>query len=171
MVNVGMPVRNLFMPPARMMAEMEIKSGDKILDYGCGPGTFTLMMAEKTGPSGVVHALDIHPRAVKMVQAKAFKKGLSNIKTILSGCATDLDDESLDLVVCFDVFHMVENRQDLLGEIYRVMKPDAVLYFSDHHMKEKDLLEQLTQNRWFELRAKGRRTISLGKVSSPGKCS
>ena len=63
MVNVGMPIRNLFMPPAKMLAEAEINPGSKVLDYGCGPGTFTIMIAEKIGQSGIVYALDIHPLA------------------------------------------------------------------------------------------------------------
>jgi len=58
MAKVGLPIRNIFMPPGRILDEVEIKPGDRILDYGCGPGVFSIMMAKKTGPSGTVHALD-----------------------------------------------------------------------------------------------------------------
>ena len=84
MANAGMPIRNLFMPPAKMLGEVEINPGYKVLDYGCGPGAFTIMIAEIIGPSGIVYALDIHPLAIKAVEQKARKKNLSNIKTLAS---------------------------------------------------------------------------------------
>ena len=99
MANVGIPIRNLFMPPAKMLKEVEINPGFKVLDYGCGPGAFTIMMAEKIGPSGTVYALDIHPLAIIAVEEKALKKNLSNIKTILSNCSMPLSDNSLDLSI------------------------------------------------------------------------
>jgi ubiquinone/menaquinone biosynthesis C-methylase UbiE len=66
MAHVGMPIRNLFMQPDKIFAEVKIEPGCQALDFGCGPGVFTLMLAEKTGQSGLVYALDIHPLAVKI---------------------------------------------------------------------------------------------------------
>ena len=54
MVKLGMPIRNFFMPPAKMLKEVEIRPDHKVLDYGCGPGTFSIMIAEKMDQSGVV---------------------------------------------------------------------------------------------------------------------
>ena len=51
MVNIGMPIRNLFMPPEKMLEETDIMSGYQVLDYGCGPGTFTIKIAERIGSS------------------------------------------------------------------------------------------------------------------------
>ena len=61
MAHIGLPIRDLFMPPDEMLAEVEIRPGDHILDFGCGPGIFAVKLAERTGRSGRVHALDIHP--------------------------------------------------------------------------------------------------------------
>ena len=164
MANLGMPVRNLFMPPAKMLAEVEIIPGYKVLDYGCGPGAFTIMIAKIIGQSGIVYALDIHPLAIKAVQQKARKNNLSNIKTILSSCSTSLPDNSLDLVIFFDVFHALNNQEEVLIELHRVLKSDATMCFSDHHMKETEILERLTEKGLFKLRRKGKRTFALSKV-------
>ena len=74
MASIGMPVRNLFMPPHKMLTEVDINPGYKVLDYGCGPGAFAIMIAEKIGQSGIVYALDIHPLAIKAAEQKARKK-------------------------------------------------------------------------------------------------
>jgi ubiquinone/menaquinone biosynthesis C-methylase UbiE len=165
MVHVGMPIRNLFMPPAKMLAEIEINPGYKILDYGCGPGAFTIMIAKKIGPSGIVYALDIHPLAIKAVEERARKKNLSNYKTILSGCSTFLPDNSLDLVILFDVFHTLNSQEEVLIELHRVLKADGTMCFSDHHMKEIEILKRLTERGLFKLQRKGRRTLIFSKVS------
>lgn len=164
MANVGMPIRNLFMPPAKMLAEVEINPGYKVLDYGCGPGAFTIMIAEIIGQSGIVYALDIHPLAIKAAKQKARKKNLSNIKTILSSCSTSLPDNSLDLVIFFDVFHTLNNQEKVLIELHRTLKLDATMCFSDHHMKEIEILKRLTEKGLFKLKRKGRRTFALSKV-------
>ena len=163
MANLGMPIRNLFMPPAKMLAEVEINPGYKALDYGCGPGAFTIMIAEIIGQSGIVYALDIHPLAIKAVQQKARKKNLSNIKTILSSCSTSLPDNCLDLVIFFDVFHTLNNQEEVLIELHRVLKSDATMCFSDHHMKEREILNRLTEKGLFKLQRKGKRTFALSK--------
>ena len=68
MANIGLPIRNLFMPPKKLLADVDIKPGYHVLDYGCGPATFTKAIAKKIGPSGKLYALDIHPLAIKKVK-------------------------------------------------------------------------------------------------------
>jgi ubiquinone/menaquinone biosynthesis C-methylase UbiE len=164
MTYVGMPFRNLFMQPNKILTEVEIDPGCHVLEYGCGPGVFTIMLAEKTGQSGLVYALDIHHLAVKTVEQKAQKKGLTNIKTILSNCSTSLPDNSLDIIVFFDVFHELDNQEEVLKELHRVLKPEAIMYFSDHHLKEDHVMSAITKKGLFKLKSKGRKTFSFSKV-------
>ncbi|MFC1863609.1 class I SAM-dependent methyltransferase [Thermodesulfobacteriota bacterium] len=165
MVNVGMPIRNLLMPPAKMLDEVDIKPGYKVLDYGCGPGTFTIMLTDKVGQGGIVYALDIHPLAIEMVEEKAQKKKLSNIKTILSSGSTSLPENSIDLIIFFDVFHDLDNQKEVLFELNRILKPDGNMCFSDHHIKEKEIVDCLTEDGLFMLKRKGKRTFDFGKIS------
>ena len=122
------------------------------------------MAAKKAGPTGKVYAQDIHPLAIKAVEKNARKKNLSNYKTILSSCSTTLPDNSLDLVIFFDVFHALKNQEEVLIEIHRVLKSDATLCFSDHHMKEIEILRRLTEKGLFKLLRKGKRTFVFSKL-------
>jgi ubiquinone/menaquinone biosynthesis C-methylase UbiE len=166
MALVGIPIRNMFMPPDKMLAEVEIKPGSHVLDFGCGPGAFTTMIAEKIGPSGIVYALDTNPLAVSMVERKARKRNLENIRTIHSDYSTALPDNSLDHIICFDVFHCLDNHQEVLMEFYRVLKPEGIMYFSDHHLKEIEILQRLTAKGLFKFKANGGWTFSFTKVAS-----
>ena len=163
MEHLGMPIRNCFMPPGKMLAETDIKPGCHVLDYGCGPGTFTLKIAERVGPEGFVHALDIHPSAKRSVEKKIKRKGLSNVNMILSDCTTGLPAGTMDYAILFDVYHELENPEAVLVEIHRVLKPNAILAFSDHHMDEEKIAEKMTKKGLFILEKQGERVSLLRK--------
>ena len=111
-----------FLPRRKVLREVREKPGFYLLDYGCGPGSYSLIAAELAGKEGKVYALDIHPLAVKRIQEKAEKKGLTNIKTILSDCETGLEKESVDVVLLYDVFHELSEPNLVLKELNRVLK-------------------------------------------------
>ena len=56
-----------------------ISGGDRILDVGCGPGSITVGLARRVGPTGRVVAIDVEPRIVKQAAATAQAAGLENI--------------------------------------------------------------------------------------------
>src|ERR671911_742967 len=86
-------VRDLFKSPQKVLSEVDmIKPGTHVLDYGCGPGNYTIIAAELVGPYGKVYAVDIHPLAIREVQKKARMKGLKNVHTILTDYKTYLPD-------------------------------------------------------------------------------
>jgi ubiquinone/menaquinone biosynthesis C-methylase UbiE len=156
------------MSPREIFADVEIQPGHRVLDFGCGPGLFSIMAAEKTGPSGRVYALDIHPLAIKMLKKKARRKNLENITAIESGCRSSIPDHSLDLVLFFDVFHMLDNKGEVLKELHRVLKPDGIVCFSDHHMKEERILSGWNDSGLFVLQRRGKKTFSFA-TSASGK--
>jgi ubiquinone/menaquinone biosynthesis C-methylase UbiE len=156
--------RDLRLPRKSILEEVGIKAGCYVLDYGCGPGSYVAPLAELVGESGKVYALDIHPLAIRKVHSIASKKRLVNVKTILSDCKTGLPDNSLDVVLLYDIFHCLSDPAGVLKELHRVLKPDGILSFSDHHMKDKDIVSQITNSGLFRLLKKGRRTYSFLKV-------
>ena len=150
-------LRDLFLPRDIILKEAQIKPRFVVLDFGCGPGSFTITAAEIVGPAGKVYALDIHPLAGQMVQKAASKKGLQNIEIINSDCTTSLKNESVDVVMLYDTFHMLSEPQAVLQELHRVLKPDGVLSFNDHHMKEKEIISGITSSGLFRLIRKGKK--------------
>ena len=163
----GFRFRDLLLPRRDVLNEIGIKPGFHILDYGCGPGSYSIIAAEMVGMAGKVYALDIHPLALRQVGNAASKKRLANIETIHSDCATGLPDDSIDIVLLYDVFHALSDRNEVLEELHRVLKPDGILSFSDHHMKEGEILSKVTDRGLFRLSAKGERTYSFLKGQSP----
>ncbi|MBN2026058.1 MAG: class I SAM-dependent methyltransferase [Actinobacteria bacterium] len=151
-------LRDRIRPRDKVLVEVEIGEGSKILDYGCGPGSYTILAAKAAGDSGRVYALDIQPLASEMVEAKAARENLANIEIITSDCATGLPDNSMDVVFLYDIFHMLDNREEVLRELHRVLKPDGVLSFSDHHMKKKDIENAVTGEGMFIMAGKGNYT-------------
>jgi ubiquinone/menaquinone biosynthesis C-methylase UbiE len=156
-------VRDLLRPRREILKEVGIKPGSRVLDYGCGPGGYVVGAAELVGESGKVYALDIHPLAVQRVQNIARKRQLTNVETIHSGCRTGLPDNSVDVVLLYDVFHELSDHQEILVELHRVLKKDGTLSFNDHHMREVEILSRVTSGRLFELSEKGKRTYAFSK--------
>ena len=155
--------RDLLLPRMNILREVGIKPGFHVLDYGCGPGSYIIPLAELVGKSGKIYALDIHLLAVRMVQSIASKKQLSNVETIHSDCKTGLSDNSLDVVLLYDTFHGLSTPNGVLGELHRVLKPDGTLSFNDHHMKESEIISKVTEKGLFRLSKKGERTYSFIK--------
>ena len=164
-MSFGFRFRDFFSPRKNVLAEVDIKPAFNVLDYGCGPGSYTTVAARLVGSSGKVYALDIHPLAVKQVQKIAAKKRLTNIITILSDCATGLPDESIDVVLLYDTLHTLSKPDGVLAELHRVLKPDGILSFNDHHLKEeKEIIARITDKGLFKLSGKGKSVHNFLKV-------
>lgn len=158
-------VRDLVQPRLNVLKEAGIKPGNTVLDFGCGPGSYIAPLVELLGPSGKIHALDMHPLAIFAVKKVINRKGLDNIFTIKSDCDTGLPDNSVDTVLLYDVFHDLAHPKDVLRELHRVLKDDGILSFSDHHMKEEEVLKRVTIAGIFRFMRKGKKTYTFVKTN------
>ncbi len=163
LMSFGYKFRDFFLPRMNTLKEAGIKPGFHVLDYGCGPGSYIIPLVELAGKSGKIYALDIHPLAIQRVQSIASKKQLRNVKTICSDCKTGLPDNSVDVVLLYDTFHVLNDPNGVLKELHRVLKTNGFLSFSDHHMKENEILSKVTNGGLFKLSRKGKRTYSFLK--------
>lgn len=158
-------IRDIFKSPMKKIEKAGVKSGDNVLDYGCGSGSYTLAAAKTVNSSGNIFAADIHPLAIKKVNKRALKKGLKNIHTIQTSCDTDLESNSIDIIICFDVFHDIDDKACILKEFFRLLKNGSILSFDDHHMKENEILELLTSDGLFKLLQKKESQYNFIKAS------
>jgi len=85
------------------------------------------------------------------------------VETILSDCQTGLPENTLDAVLLYDAFHHLSDPDGVLKELHRVLKPDGILSFGDHHMKEKEIVAEVTNSGLFRLSRKGQRTYTFLK--------
>jgi ubiquinone/menaquinone biosynthesis C-methylase UbiE len=153
--------RDFFLPRMNILKEVDIEAGFHVLDYGCGPGSYIVPLAELVGKSGKIYALDVHPLAIEAVQRLASRKRLENVQTILSDCKTELPPNSVDLVLLYDILHDLDNASGVLAELHRILKPKGVLSVSDHHLKEEEIISRVTSAGLFKLSTKGKGTFSF----------
>ncbi len=105
------------------------KYGDYVLDFGCGLGFNTIPAAKIVGSKGKIFALDINQKSIEIVTQKAEKYNLKNINTILSDCNTGIENKSIDIVYLHNTFPMIKNKNDVLNEIYKVLKINGKLSY------------------------------------------
>jgi len=113
--------------PEEEIKKLDIKQGQVVLDFGCGIGSYTIPVAKLVGERGRVYALDKQPLALKKVEERAEKEGLHNIRTILSDGDTGLPDESIDIILLYGVLPEIEDKDFVLRELHRVLKPSGYL--------------------------------------------
>jgi ubiquinone/menaquinone biosynthesis C-methylase UbiE len=120
-----------------MLQQIGIRRGQTVLDFGCGYGAYTIPVAEIVGERGRVYALDKDKEALDTLMQRGESAGLKNIDRMETsgGLEIGLTDESVDVVLLFDVLHSfyfpnTDDKRRLLIEIRRVMKPSAFLAIS-----------------------------------------
>lgn len=157
-------VRDFFRPRRNIIKEIGLKPGFQVLDFGCGPGSYIAPVAELVGKSGKIYALDVNPLAIQMVKNLAKKRQLTNVETILSDCKTGLPNGSIDVVLLYDAFHDLNNPNEVLEELHRVLKTSGTLSFNDHHLKKDEIISRITGKELFHLLKEGERTYSFTKT-------
>jgi len=97
----------------------------KMLDVGASTGAMDYFMADDLGE---VYGIDIDRSAIELATREYKKKNLQ----FTLGDAMDLkfSDESFDVIVCSHVYEHVPDADRLMKEMYRVLKPDGIVFFS-----------------------------------------
>jgi len=144
----------------RLIKELRVKPGQVICDMGCGNGFYTLKLAQLTGKTGKVYAVDIQQEMLDMLQRRAQAAKLENIVALL-GTETDphLPAGSLDLVLMVDVYHEFSQPEPMLKAIRKSLKPTgriALVEFraedpnvpikSEHKMSKQQILKEFPAN-------------------------
>ena len=154
-------LRDLFVPPAAVLENLGVKGGQIILDYGCGPGSYSAAAARLVGPKGKVYAADMNKDAVACARKMAERR--PNLSVIQTDCRTRLPDDSIDAVLLFDVYHNLKEPEKVLKELHRVLKDEGKLFFSDHHMGEQKIIRAITGPGSFKLSGKDRKIYRFAK--------
>ena len=104
-----------------------LKSGLRVLDVGCGPGTISAGLAEAIAP-GELRGIDIEPSQVEMAGQLAAKRGVSNAEFSVGDVkAIPFEDGSFDVVHCNDLLAFIPDTEAALNEMKRVLKSGGVL--------------------------------------------
>jgi len=113
-------IRSLINPPEQLISKLNIRPKDVVVDFGCGPGFFTVPLAKVAGKT---IAIDVSSQMLKRAAYYAKKSGVMVEFIKSDGTEIKLQDESVDLILLNHVFHEVEDKPKVLGEFLRTMKP------------------------------------------------
>ena len=133
----------------RVLKEVGIRKSQIVLDFGCGSGYYTIPAARIVGEKGRVYALDKSRISLYRLAKREKSEKLKNIHMInTSGeLKIPLEDESIDVTLLYDVIHShyfsVTGRRELLSEIYRISKPNALISVYPKHMDLEDIKHEI----------------------------
>jgi ubiquinone/menaquinone biosynthesis C-methylase UbiE len=139
------PFRRWAQNPKRIL-DPYLKRGDVALDAGCGPGYFTIAMADLVGEEGLVIAADIDAEMLERVRRRAEKAGLMSRIRLHLGQKDRLGvKDKVDFVLAFWTVHEVRDQERFFSEIRSSMKPDATFLLVEPklHVPEKMFKEMV----------------------------
>ena len=149
-----------FKPVDKYIARFGIKQGDKVVDYGCGPGAFIKSASLLAGETGLVYAVDLHEMAISAVNELIRKNNLKNVKPVLAeGNKVAIPDNTADVVYAIDMFHMVKESDLFLKEICRITKNVGTLIIEDGHQPRSLSIEKIKNSRCWNIIEENRRFL------------
>ena len=131
------PDRDLWQRPDLIMDSMGIADGSVVADIGAGSGWFTIRLARRVGPQGLVYAEDVQQEMINAISRRVSREGFNNIKAKL-GTINDpkLPPQSLDAALLVDSFHEVAagDRATMLANLAKALKPQGRLGIVDFRL-------------------------------------
>ncbi|MDH4218420.1 MAG: class I SAM-dependent methyltransferase [Candidatus Aminicenantes bacterium] len=115
-------------PPDLVLKTIGIKPGMIIGEVGAGRGRYTVQIASRIRPSGMIYANDIEKEYLQYLERRCADHGLTNVKTVLGGLTDPkLPPAALDMVIMVNVVHCLAEPVALLRNIKKSLKPDGVI--------------------------------------------
>jgi predicted methyltransferase len=127
--NLGLlegPDRDTWQRPEQIMDALAIADGARVADIGAGAGWFTIRLARRVGPNGMVYAQDIQRQMLEATRRRVGREGLRNVETRLATeTSTNLPIGTLDAVLSVDMIPEVAeaDRVALLRNLAASLKP------------------------------------------------
>jgi ubiquinone/menaquinone biosynthesis C-methylase UbiE len=120
------PDRELYAKPDQVMDALGIADGSIVAEVGAAGGWFTVRLAKRVGPQGIVYAEDIQEQMIDSIDRRILRESITNVRTIL-GKPDDprLPANALDAVLIVDSYYEFEKPVDLLRNVKDALKPNG----------------------------------------------
>ena len=131
-----------------LIEQMGIKSGDHVLDVGCGTGRMAIHVSDILGPSGSVLGVDPSPYRISVAEEKLKTWALKNVRFEI-GRGEDIGSlpaAAFDHVYFCSVFHWIDDKPAALAGAYRVLKPGGTIGMTTGDRDEPSTVRGITNN-------------------------
>ena len=129
-----------------------VERGMTVVDYGCGPGRYSIEFARLVGKSGAVLAVDLVELALEETKRKAMQLGYNNVAIYLAkGYDSGVPDKIADIVFAIDMFHYIQEPPKFLEELWRIAKDDGKLILSGGHQSRATIKCNLAKSDLWEI--------------------
>lgn len=130
------PGREAWQRPDEVVRLLGVAPGMAVADIGAGTGYFLQWLAPAVGPRGSVLALDIEPKLLDYMRARAQRQGWSQVQVrSIALDASDLATESLDRILIVNTWHHIEHREAYARQLLRALRPGGVVAIVDFTLK------------------------------------
>ena len=110
----------------------ELASGERVVDIGSGGGIDSLIAAHMVGPDGQVVGIDMTPAMLEKARAAAAESGIDNVEFREAYMEEiPVPDGWADVVISNGVLNLTPDKQKVLGEMFRVLRPGGRLQIGD----------------------------------------
>ena len=129
------PDRDLWQRPDQIMDALGIADASVVADIGAGSGWFTIRLARRVGPRGLVYAEDVQKEMINAILRRVGREGFNNVQARL-GSNNDprLPPASLDAALMVDAYHEVADRVTMLANLAKALKPGGRLGIVDFRL-------------------------------------
>lgn len=131
---------------SKMIVQMaNIKTGDKVLDVGCGSGNLTLTAKRYSGRSGSVYGIDASAEMIDVARKKAMQTGMDAMFDVALIEKLPFEDATFNIVISRLVMHHLPDdlKRQALAEIFRVLKPGGTIFLADFQTPANPALARL----------------------------
>jgi len=121
----------------KFLRKIGIKSGQTILDFGARVGYYSIPAARIVGKEGRVYALDKNSDSLNELKRKMTEQELENIILIKAdgNLKIGLKNNSIDVVLLYDVLHLINDREKLYEEVHKVLQENGLFSVYPKHNK------------------------------------
>lgn len=125
----------MFSNPEQNIAQLGLREGMRVADFGAGTGAYSLAAGKRVGYTGHVYAIEVQKNLVKKMESEIKQWGISNVECIWGDIekrhGTKIADHSMDAVIISNVLFLAEDKIGLIDEAKRLLKKGGKVLLID----------------------------------------